>query len=123
MPCRFLFSIKNTEAFLVPSEKIRQSISSMTRFQQGIFAQCKASEDRLKALEQSAEDAKDFLTSRRRQLVNVRREILARVREEGPAANGLREAPPAYNPDHPPSPVLSMPGAFPDHAQGTPHVR
>lgn len=91
----------------------------MTRFQQGIFGQCKASEERIKQLELDAADAQEFLNSRRRQLMNVRREILARVREEGPSAGGLRIAPPAYDPERPPSPVGSMPGAFPEHPSTT----
>lgn len=64
-------------------QKIKQSIESMTAYQKGIFAECHASEERIKTHSNDARDAKEFLAGKRRALVSVRREILRRVREEG----------------------------------------
>ncbi|EJD05295.1 uncharacterized protein FOMMEDRAFT_154528 [Fomitiporia mediterranea MF3/22] len=64
-------------------QKIKQSIGSVRDYQQAIDRECTASEERVKNLTQEAKDAREFLTSRRRQLVAIRREILARIREDG----------------------------------------
>lgn len=58
----------------------------MRKYQEGIFEECTASKGRIKSLEREANDAREFLKSRRRQLVAIRREILTRIREDG----GLR---------------------------------
>jgi len=63
----------------------------MTQFQQAIFAQCRKSEHRLKAAEQQVKEASEFLRSKRRGLLAVRRDILTRVAEEA------QDAPPSYN--------------------------
>lgn len=55
----------------------------MKAYQQGIFAECHASEERIKALSNDAREAKEFLAGKRRGLVSVRREILRRVWEDG----------------------------------------
>ncbi|KAI5115827.1 hypothetical protein M0805_001987 [Coniferiporia weirii] len=79
-------------------EKIKQSLATVRRFQEGILAECAKSSSRVEEHTRTAADARAFLSSRRRGLVALRREILRRIHEEGGIPSGplSESAPPLY---------------------------
>ncbi|THH05649.1 hypothetical protein EW145_g4640 [Phellinidium pouzarii] len=78
-------------------QKIKQSLASVGRFREGINVECTLSASRLESNTRAAVDAREFLKSRRKALVSIRREILRRVREDGGISGGdPSSAPPLY---------------------------
>ncbi|KAL5479119.1 hypothetical protein ACEPAI_2407 [Sanghuangporus weigelae] len=99
----FLLSVfDNMYTDLMFQQEIRKSIDSVRNYQEGISAECSASEERIKNLDREAKDAREFLKSRRRQLVATRREILSQIREDGGVRVFIR-------PDADPSGIPQLP--------------
>ncbi|KAL5496096.1 hypothetical protein ACEPAH_3013 [Sanghuangporus vaninii] len=109
----FLLSVfDNMYTNLMFQQEIRKSIDSVRNYQEGISAECSASEERIKNLDREAKDAREFLKSRRRQLVATRREILSQIREDGGVRVFIR-------PDADPSGIPQLPAYAPQPEEGS----